>query len=571
MNNNSNITTDSRTGMNPETPATWSIITALDHVLNKAKGSKLCDAFWEACASPLDYLEKELDLTRQQIVFLSIMAEAGEPISWRGFGKYLGCSRISIMTYSEEIDALIAKGWICRKYVYESGHRYQGFIFERGVVTALRHNKPFSPKRIDGLDIQKFIDCMENHLNAYFSDNCADLEDEEAWLQRLCEANTHLPLCHELLRFDDIHIRTLLLFIIFDYAQWAESDNEGLTDATIDNNFPNDFEVNYIRKQLNDGTHPLIVSGMVEQKCEDGIANHNRYVLTRRFKEELLTGYVPSRSKCPPAGAFKRFLKSHTAIKEKPLFFNADDGNEVERLACLLSKENLPAIQSRLEQAGMRKGFACLFYGAPGTGKTETVLQIARRTGRDIMQVDIAGMRDKYVGESEKNIKAVFQRYRDVCRQSEVLPILFFNEADALINKRTEDISHSVDKMDNAMQNIILQELEDLDGILIATTNLTSNLDKAFERRFLFKVEFHKPDMDVKAKIWSSMIGDITEEDALQLARNYDFSGGQIENVARKHTIDHILTGAPVSLADIERYCQAEEFNHKSRQRIGFC
>jgi SpoVK/Ycf46/Vps4 family AAA+-type ATPase len=113
--------------------------------------------------------------------------------------------------------------------------------------------------------------------------------------------------------------------------------------------------------------------------------------------------------------------------------------------------------------------------------------------------------------------------------------------------------------------------LEDLDGILIATTNLTSNLDKAFERRFLFKVEFHKPDTDVKAKIWSSMIGDITEEDALQLARNYDFSGGQIENVARKHTIDYILTGAPVSLADIERYCQAEEFNHKPRPRIGFC
>ena len=566
-----NISKDAKSVGSMEPQQTWTIITALDHVLSKAKGSKLCDAFWKACVSPLDYLEKELDLTRQQIVFLSIMAEAGEPISWRGFGKYLGCSRISVMTYSEEIDALIAKGWVCKKYVFESGRRYQGFIFERGVVTALRHNKPFAPKRIDGLDIQQFIDCLESHLNTYFSDGCDDLEDEEAWLQRLCEANAHLPLCHELLRFDDIHIRTLLLFIIFDYAQWAESDDEGLTCETIDETFPADFEINYMRKHLNDGTHPLIISGMVELKCEDGIANHNRYMLTRRFKEELLTGYVPSRSKCPPAGAVKRFLKSHTAIKEKPLFFNADDDNEIERLVSLLGKENLPAIQSRLEQAGMRKGIACLFYGAPGTGKTETVLQIARRTGRDIMQVDIAGMRDKYVGESEKNIKAVFQRYRDVCRQCEVLPILFFNEADALINKRTENISHSVDKMDNAMQNIILQELEDLDGILIATTNLTSNLDKAFERRFLFKVEFHKPDMDVKAKIWSSMIGDITEEDALQLARNYDFSGGQIENVARKHTIDHILMGAPVSLADIERYCQAEEFNHKSRQRIGFC
>ena len=65
------------------------------------------------------------------------------------------------------------------------------------------------------------------------------------------------------------------------------------------------------------------------------------------------------------------------------------------------------------------------------------------------------------------------------------------------INKRTENISHSVEKMDNAMQNIILQEIEDLEGILIATTNLTSNLDSAFERRFLFKVEFNKPATDV--------------------------------------------------------------------------
>jgi hypothetical protein len=67
------------------------------------------------------------------------------------------------------------------------------------------------------------------------------------------------------------------------------------------------------------------------------------------------------------------------------------------------------------------------------------------------------------------------------------------------------------------------------------------------------------------------MLKDISDEDALQLASHYDFSGGQIENVARKHTIDYILTGAPVSLADIERYCQAEEFNHKPRPRIGFC
>ena len=174
----------------------------------------------------------------------------------------------------------------------------------------------------------------------------------------------------------------------------------------------------------------------------------------------------------------------------------------------------------------MRKGFACLFYGEPGTGKTESVLQIVRQTGRDLMQVDIASLRDKWVGESEKNIRDVFTRYRHLCKNCDVIPILFFNEADAIINKRTEHIEHSVDKMDNAMQNIILQEIENLDGILIATTNLTSNLDRAFERRFLYKVEFRKPAIDVKAQIWRSMLKDLRTDDARLLASHFDFSGG---------------------------------------------
>jgi SpoVK/Ycf46/Vps4 family AAA+-type ATPase len=237
----------------------------------------------------------------------------------------------------------------------------------------------------------------------------------------------------------------------------------------------------------------------------------------------------------------------------------------------LLSTEHLPSVQRRLEEHGMRKGFACLFYGAPGTGKTETVLQIARQTGRDLMQVDIAGLRDKFVGESEKNIKAIFERYRKLCRNSDVMPILFFNEADAIINKRTENVAHSVDKMHNAMQDIILQEIEELDGVLIATTNLTSNLDHAFERRFLFKVEFHKPNIAVKTQIWQSMLKDLSYDEAQQLASHFDFSGGQIENIARKRTVDYILSGKYASIKEIEDYCRKEQLDDsKNGRRIGF-
>ena len=266
-----------------------------------------------------------------------------------------------------------------------------------------------------------------------------------------------------------------------------------------------------------------------------------------------------------------RFMKTHDTIKEKELFFNESEQQQIERLTSLLNPDNFPSIQQRLEEQGMRKGFACLFYGGPGTGKTETVLQIARQTGRDLMQVNIAGMRDKYVGETEKNIKAVFSRYRDLCRNADVMPILFFNEADALFNKRSQNTERSVDKMENAMQNIILQELEDLDGILIATTNLTSNLDKAFERRFLYKVRFDKPSVEARSRIWSTMIPELSEEEARSLAEDFDFSGGQIENISRKRTVKELIDGVQPTLAQLREYCAEENIGERSeRRRIGF-
>ena len=219
----------------------------------------------------------------------------------------------------------------------------------------------------------------------------------------------------------------------------------------------------------------------------------------------------------------------------------------------------------------MRRGFACLFYGAPGTGKTETALQLARKTGRDILQVNVSELRDKYVGESEKRVKALFDSYRKAVASSKVAPILLFNEADAIISKRTENVARSVDKMENALQNIILQEMENLEGIMIATTNLTANMDKAFERRFLYKVEFNAPTIDAKCAIWRSMIPSLNDEEALLLAAKYDFSGGQIENIARKYTVAQILSENDITLNDIHDLCREELLDkERTHRRIGF-
>ena len=551
-------------------PDSWTIISALNRILEQAEDSKLSDEFWESCEAPLAFLNKKLGLTNIQIVVLAILLEAGEPVSWRGLAGYLNCTRLSIMVYSEEVGELVTRRWIIRRSVQDIGVTSDGFAFASGVLTAFQHNTTFIPEKLDGLTEQEFVDKLESRIDMNMDDHNVSFEDDEEWMLQLVKANPNLPLCREVLRFDDIHVQSLLLMIVYDYAQWEGSDDEGLQFDTISGLYPCEFACDGMRRKLRDGSHPLIQCGYIEHKCEDGLSNSEQYMLTRTAKAELLSNYQPSRTRCCRRVPSGRFLKSHITIKEKPLFFNATEQQQIDRLASLLSTENLPSIQQRLEEQGMRKGFACLFYGAPGTGKTETVLQIARQTGRDLMQVDIAGLRDKWVGESEKNIKEVFARYRKVCKSCEVMPILFFNEADAIINKRTEHVEHSVEKMDNAMQNIILQEIEDLDGILIATTNLTSNLDKAFERRFLYKVEFHKPDTDVKTKIWHSMLTDITEDDARQLAVHFDFSGGQIENIARKRTVDYILSGKFASLDEIEGYCRAELLNGKEHRTIGF-
>ena len=244
---------------------------------------------------------------------------------------------------------------------------------------------------------------------------------------------------------------------------------------------------------------------------------------------------------------------------------------QVEQLQSLLGKERMTRVQKRLKEKGMRTGFTCLFYGDPGTGKTETAQQLARLTGRDIMLVDVPSIRSKWVGETEKNIKDVFDRYKRLAQNNDIAPILLFNEADAVLNKRAEGATGSVDKMENAMQNIILQEMEQLDGIMIATTNLTGSLDAAFERRFLYKIEFEKPTPNESRHIWKSMLPELTDEEALSLASSYAFSGGQIENVARKQLIDNVLNeNDTLNITAIHEACKSESLSKRKASRIGF-
>lgn len=185
----------------------------------------------------------------------------------------------------------------------------------------------------------------------------------------------------------------------------------------------------------------------------------------------------------------QEYLKPESLTK-KDLFFDGDLDGQLKFLQNSLLEENYLKMQERMATMGLSKGIAAILYGEPGTGKTESVYQIAKETGRGIVHVNISETKSMWFGESEKRIKEVFTKYERICKHSKIKPILLFNEADAVFGKRKEVGSSNIDQTENAIQNIILEEMEKLEGILIATTNLATNLDAAFERRFLFKVRF---------------------------------------------------------------------------------
>jgi hypothetical protein len=257
-------------------------------------------------------------------------------------------------------------------------------------------------------------------------------------------------------------------------------------------------------------------------------------------------------------------------IVSRELFYNLGEANQINTLSDLLHPEKFTDIQANLKKAGYKSGFCVLLHGTPGTGKTESVLQLAKSTGRLVLKVDIASIRDKFVGETEKNISQVFTRYKKLCKQSDLTPILLFNEADALFNKRMA-VKQSVDQMNNSMQNILLEALENFEGILFATTNLAPNMDTAFERRFLYKIKFMNPTDEARCSIWQTHFPTLESNILEKIAAAFHLSGGQIENVARKAKLQSILYNDTITLDSLKQFCTEESLGGNNEvKQIGF-
>jgi len=185
-----------------------------------------------------------------------------------------------------------------------------------------------------------------------------------------------------------------------------------------------------------------------------------------------------------------------------------------------------------------RKGIDAriIFYGHPGTGKTMTAVSLAKTLKRPILSFDCSKILSMYVGESEKNVRKIFDDFKILSKKANAHPILLLNEADQFLSSRIEGVGSSSDKMHNQMQNIFLEQIEKFEGILIATTNLLDNIDKAFSRRFNYKIEFKKPRKKQRKRLWHFMLpenADYEEGFEVDVLAKHELTGGQINLIIR--------------------------------------
>lgn len=541
------------------------LLSAVCQIIDVVRNSQNDPRIYEAAARPIAYIKDILHLTEKQVIAYAIAMDMyyDDQISTYDISRCLDITPLKAMTFGADLEELCRRNYLVENFNGDSTDK--NYSVTKEAIASLQQNCAISVRSNGVESADEWFAALDKIITAR-CDRKIDYETLCSRIEDLIMQNQELAMIKRF-KTREKGLSTdekMLFFWICDMVVCASYE------TVVPDNFRKLYGNLTIhrnqRKALALGTHGLIKNGLLriansgEQRAKDC------YELTPWVIKDML-----AELELDITNASAQDILQHTNITPKQLYYNEKEQKAVDQLSLLLQPVRFTEVRSELIKHGFRKGFACLFHGAPGTGKTETVLQLARMTGRDLMQVNISDIKSMWVGESEKNIKAIFTRYRKLVEESEVAPILLFNEADAIIGKRMENITRSVDKMENSIQNIILEEIEKLDGILIATTNLTSNMDSAFERRFLYKIEFEKPSVEAKCSIWRSMISDLGETEAKILAEKYSFSGGQIENIARKSIVNKILTGEPFSLDALIGHCDSELLNKAAgRNRIGY-
>ncbi|AQW88413.1 ATPase, AAA family [Campylobacter pinnipediorum subsp. caledonicus] len=356
-------------------------------------------------------------------------------------------------------------------------------------------------------------------------------------------------------------------------------ENQREVDNLISLVSEDEFECVKNRSLLDDNSK-LLDSGLIEY---DEILNSYSTISKNFFiNEDVLQSIMhPKNSKK------EKKIKVDSIIKDYQIFelieptTNINDvvlNEKTKELLDTILKQVDKKVLNRLNSWGIknRKSIDAkiIFYGEAGTGKTMSAVSLAKSLKKQVLSFDCSKILSKYVGESEQNVRKIFDSYNEICKKTKTEPVLLLNEADQFLSTRIES-SSGAEKMHNQMQNIFLEQIERFNGVLIATTNFLQTLDSAFSRRFDYKIEFKKPDFDSRLAIWRKVLpqnADFEDNFDIKNLAKYNLSGAQIVLIMKNTALKVAVKDEPIFLFDDFKSTIERELNSAfgEDKKVGF-
>jgi len=492
------------------------------------------------------------DITDEEIVLLSVIGAGHNTI--QSIRNYLGSSNFFKFPELNGIVNDLKLKWMV--FFWSEGKISITSCFNQWFVDETCST--LSPKLSKVTTLRRLFDMFYKQMDIFHEEEAFDSMCTHMIMGYECDGELKTFINHCVQDEDHINVRTLLYLTYTAFRPGNQT-----------------YEVNVV-ETIRQAKDILLEPGITDSKvfnewfipkCENGMASSDTYEPSRAFYK----AFPSLNCQQTDVDLARSNVMAAKSIPQVELYFDDETQSQYDRISFILSDEGYSKITTRLSSKNMSTGITMLFYGPPGTGKTESAKQMARASGRDLIILDLSSLRDKYVGETEKNAAAAFQEYRELCITSAKKPILLLNEADAVLGRRNGQSETSVDKMETAMTNIFLNELENFSGIMVATTNLTSLFDTAFERRFLFKMKFNRPTDTARLKMWMSKIESVSPEELGGISKKYDFTGAEIDNVCKKVLIESLFSDNPqITVEELDKICSMERI-HDGNERKKVC
>lgn len=547
------------------------IITALEQVFLQAKDSKLERNFFKTVDEEITLINNYFRTNDLESIIITLVmnTENLESVRLKKLAEYVGLNNLNFLPFTKYLVSLHK-----RNILHSEGPYFklnEEYAIDYKLIPYFSNNEAIPEELIMSAEKENTFHEFLNEIDELSERKDKGLLNEIYFYKQLREIFEKYE-DFKLVAYAKKNLNKIDQFVFFDTIIDAISTcnndfNTGLQSTVEDCTFRKRDTFEYVQKFLLGKTR-LNKLKLIEK--DNATFSNRHYIRLTTNAIKMLSEWEGITIQIQEEKKNKKLLYPEL-IKKNKLIYNTEELEAISRIDRVLVESAYQKLKSNLTSNNLPEGITCLLYGEPGTGKTATVYELARKHKRAVFKVEISETKSMWYGESQKLVKKIFTDYYEAKEKEKRCPILLFNEADAIIGKRKVGGNASTSETENAIQNILLEELENFKGILFATSNLVMNLDSAFERRFLFKVKYAKPSLENAAAIWKIKLPSITKEQSIELASYFQFSGGEIDNIVRKCFMENVLQGKQPSFETIISFCNQEKWEASTKgNKIGF-